>query len=114
MPDSIQHDAPAGTETIVIPAIAGLMPDGKIPSRMVEECRLALESANDHLALSGLSLYGVTHLVCLVRDMDGYRQCGSLIAEALGPARPVVTLRVVPSLPCEGQRLAFTVRVARG
>lgn len=95
---------------VVCRDIAGTMDNGEIPQRLGDECRLALERASGELGERGMTLHDTAHFSCYIRDLDGFATCIALIAEALGPARPMMTMRSVNSLPLEGQRLAFMVR----
>jgi len=89
--------------------IAGLDDEGAVPARFSDECLAALAAANALLAASGLSLHDARHIACVVRDADAFARCQTLVSEALGPARPSVTLRVVHRFERAEQRIALGV-----
>lgn len=94
--------------------IAGTTPDGDIPPRFADECRLALERVGQQLADRGLTFRDVRHFAYTVRDIEAFRQYQTLVFEALGNARAAMTLRLVTSLPNEGQRIAFSFSAESG
>ncbi|RUT25134.1 endoribonuclease L-PSP [Asaia sp. W19] len=87
--------------------VTGLGPDGQAPESLIEECQNALMRMREILATHGLVPEDITHLAYMIPDSSVFAACQRIIAEALGPARPAMTLRLKPEFDVKGQRLEF-------
>ncbi|BAT18799.1 hypothetical protein AA0311_1374 [Asaia bogorensis NBRC 16594] len=110
---AVMHDhsslspRPVLQDSVTYYGVTGLGPDGKPPESLIEECQNALARIRDILATHGLVPEDITHLAYMIPDSVVFTACQRIIAEALGPARPAMTLRLKPSFDVPGQRLEF-------
>lgn len=87
----------------------GLGPGGERPARLSEECQAALDSVACALSEHGLAAGDIRHVAAMLREGAGFAQCIATLADALAPARPALTLRIVQEFPVPDQRLALSV-----
>lgn len=98
---------PVLQDSVTYYGVTGLGPDGTPPESLIEECQNALAKIREILATHGLVPEDITHLAYMIPDSTVFSTCQRIIAEALGPARPAMTLRLKPSFDVPGQRLEF-------
>ncbi|MFC0502119.1 RidA family protein [Asaia krungthepensis] len=98
---------PVLQDSVTYYGVTGLGPDGKPPESLIEECQNALARIRDILATHDLVPEDIVHLAYMIPDSVTFSACQRVIAEALGPARPAMTLRLKPSFDVPGQRLEF-------
>lgn len=98
---------PVPGDSVTYYGVNGLGPDGTAPESLIEECQNALARIRELLATHGMVPEDITHLAYMIPDSTVFGACQRVVAEALGPARPAMTLRLKPSYEVPGQRLEF-------
>ncbi len=104
---SSSSSRPVLQDSVTVYGVTGLGADGQVPDSLIEECQNALARIREILATSGLLPEDITHLAYMIPDSSIFVSCQRIIAEALGPARPAMTLRLKPHFDVPGQRLEF-------
>ncbi|MEJ5154037.1 endoribonuclease L-PSP [Gluconobacter wancherniae] len=87
----------------------GMGPVGDRPQRLSDECRVALQALTTALADHSLTLQHTRHIAAMLRSGDDFAQCQNTLHEALAPAHPALTLRIVQKFPHPDQRIALSV-----
>ncbi|WP_459774081.1 hypothetical protein [Asaia astilbis] len=104
---SSSSSRPVLQDSVTIYGVTGLSVDGTAPESLIEECQNAVARMREILASHGMLPEDITHLAYMIPDSAVFASCQRIIAEALGPARPAMTLRLKPSFSVQGQRLEF-------
>ena len=88
---------------------SGFSADGDRPGRLTDECQAALSAISLALADHGLTLDHTRHVAAMIREGQTFNQCQAALNEALGGAKPVLTLRIVQRFPFPEQRIALSL-----